>query len=119
MNDYDGMIPTSLKECYKTDEVTAALIGWSKNILTWGAILTGVTVVVGLITAIMAASSTYDEEATAFFVTFLPYVLGAFAEMLVFKFISFVVYVVASFHENSAISTNVTLYRAAKEERHS
>ena len=33
MNNYDGMIPASLKECYETDEVTRSLLDWSKNIL--------------------------------------------------------------------------------------
>ena len=92
----NNLIPKSVEECYATDEVTRALLKWSQDILLWGKIFIILTCGGGLLTAILAGM-----ESESF---------------LAFEFLSFIIYVIASFHENSAITANVALYRAAKEE---
>ena len=116
MSTYENnLIPKSVEECYKTDEVISALIKWSRDILTWGKLFITLTCNCGLVISIIAGMEA--EELLAFIVAFLPFALSAFAEYCIFKFISFILYVIASFHENSMITANVALYCAAKEDK--
>ncbi len=110
----NNLIPKSVEECYATDEVTRALLKWSQDILLWGKIFIILTCGGGLLTAILAGMEA--ESFLAFVVALLPFAFSALVEYWVFKFLSFIIYVIASFHENSAITANVALYRAAKEE---
>ena len=114
MSKNTDLIPRSIEECYETDEITGALLSWSVQIKKWGLVFAVATCICGLIAAIGAATAA--DEDFAFFITIVPYILSAFGEMLAFHFLSFIIHVVASFHENSAITANVALYRAAREE---
>lgn len=91
-----------------------SLLAWSQGILTWGKVFLAFILVYGAAVSIIAAMDT--ESLVTFIITLFPYLIYAVAEYCTFNFISNALYVVASFHENSAIATNVALYRAAKEE---
>lgn len=111
---YNELIPGSVEECYKTDEITQALINWSQRVLSWGMMILILTVICGLFVSISVGLEA--ESFFAFLTAALPFAITALCEYFVFKLLSFIILVVASFHENSMITANVALYRAAKDE---
>ena len=110
-------IPRTLEDCTK-DETASKVQKWADRMDDWGAVVCFLLVVVGLIIAFLAAGmakkASNDASALTFFLTFLPWCIGAVAAHFAFQIAAVVLEAIASITLNTAVSTNLALYEATQ-----
>lgn len=112
-------IPKTLEDCTKS-EAASKVQTWASRTEDWGAVVCFLLVVVGLLTAFLSAGiAGKDSGSTAaltFFLSFLPWCIGAVVAHFSFRLAAVLLEALASITLNTAVSANLALYEAAQKE---
>ena len=110
-------IPRTLNDCTK-DEAASKVQKWASRMEDWGAVVCFLLVVVGLLTAFICAgvagNASGSSAALTFFLSFLPWCIGAVAAHFSFRLAAVLLEALASITLNRAVSANLALYEAAQ-----
>lgn len=127
----DKQKPNDLESCYKSHDVERGLWSWSGTIEDWGKILFWIIVIAGIInsitTSIVSTEEirgtfyTYTETKTEFsFEIFLTSLLStgfyAFLEYCLYHIVALLIGSLASIVQNTRITADIAIYKAAKDE---
>ena len=135
-------IPTSFKDCYKTDAITQNLWVWCERLEKWGKILFWALIIIGIINTITSTidshqflkqigADTIEEirkesaklgmEIPTVFETLvhnlLLWTFYAILEYCAYHVLALLVGSLASIVQHNKISANISLYKAAKDEK--
>ena len=113
-------IPRTLADCIQPDGTVIHLHGWAERIESWGKTLFGILIVIGILITIVAtivAARVGDGMGfTVFIISAISWGISAFIEYLAYHAIALLISALASITQNTAISANVALYEASKDE---
>ena len=119
-NTQNKKVPRSLKECYAPNRIAENLYEWSDRLERWGRALFAILIILGVIKSFVDGLSAADIEASigffTFFASLIRWSVSAFIEYLAYNAIALLISALASIVENTKISADVTLYKAAKDE---
>ena len=112
-------IPRTLEDCTKSN-AASKVQKWASRMEDWGAVVCFLLVIIGLLMAFLSAGITADVEgntaAFTFFLTFLPWCIGAVIAHFAFRLAAVLLEALASITLDTAVSANIALYKAAQKE---
>ena len=113
-------IPTSLKECYETDDVSRKLSQWADWLKIWGKRVLIILLIFGIFSTIEDAIAMADIDEDLVVLTIISSLaswgLYAFIEYCTYNAIALLVLALATIVQNTKITAYTTLYNASKSE---
>lgn len=111
-------IPTSLKECYETDDVSRKLSQWADWLKIWGKRVLIILLIFGIFSTIedAIAMADIDEDLVVLTIvsSLLSWGLYAFIEYCIYNAVALLVLALATIVQNTKISAYTALYNASK-----
>ncbi len=110
-------IPKTIAECIEPNATVVELNNWANKIETWGNILFWFVAAIGAIVTVIVCvnASNWEDFLTSFLVLAFATVMCVIVEYGLFHFIALRLSALASITQNTAVSANVALFQAMKE----
>ncbi len=117
MNDLKRETPKTLEECMEVNSTAKNVKEWAGNVDDWGSILLFFVIVVGIISIVISAGEMYDYDEDLVVGTIISGILSwglyAIIEYYTYKFISMLLYALASIIQSVHITSNVALFKSS------
>ncbi|MBE7036253.1 MAG: hypothetical protein E7403_03050 [Ruminococcaceae bacterium] len=121
MFEKERKFPASLEECKKVDSVSESLWTWVEWLKKWGKIILILLIVVGIISAVGKYNEVNEinvDSGVAMMsavTSLLSWALYAIIEFFAYNALALLLSALASIVQDTRITANVALYRAAKD----